>query len=369
MIKFTFFNIKAIVRKKLFIIPMILIFASVVGIYAGNTRAANNSNLAKFAQSDYTYNQKQAKMDSNFVDDFISARMEHEKATIDAFNNKDWSKAAQNSIFTTNQDISSLEKTGGRDDQIANLKSQKLVLAYVEKHNVYPEIPAFGVTGFNFLFDSLTIYFPWFWFSVIVFIIIPIFTWKFQNGKNIDNIIPKNNVLLDFDRLITAGIVVVSSYFILILFAFGIASLFHGMGDSNFPIIIQKENFGATQPIGQLLVKTIILQTLSLLAAIVLGQFISNLTQSDMLAAFLTVGLLLIQIIAPFIFSFMNSFIQLIPGVYTNAPKILTGSLIQVTKNTNLTFSNGIIILLSTIIVVTLMNISYNRITFLKTRG
>ena len=314
MIKFTFFNIKAIVRKKLFIIPMILIFASVVGIYAGNTRAANNSNLAKFAQSDYTYNQKQAKMDSNFVDDFISARMEHEKATIDAFNNKDWSKAAQNSIFTTNQDISSLEKTGGRDDQIANLKSQKLVLAYVEKHNVYPEI-------------------------------------------------------LDFDRLITAGIVVVSSYFILILFAFGIASLFHGMGDSNFPIIIQKENFGATQPIGQLLVKTIILQTLSLLAAIVLGQFISNLTKSDMLAAFLTVGLLLIQIIAPFIFSFMNSFIQLIPGVYTNAPKILTGSLIQVTKNTNLTFSNGIIILLSTIIVVTLMNISYNRITFLKTRG
>ena len=141
------------------------------------------------------------------------------------------------------------------------------------------------------------------------------------------------------------------------------------MGDPNFPIIIQNENFGATQPIGQLLVKTIILQTLSLLAAIVLGQFISNLTKSDMLAAFLTVGLLLIQIIAPFIFSFMNSFIQLIPGVYTNAPKILTGSLIQVTKNTNLTFSNGVIISLSTIIVVTLMNISYNRITVLKTRG
>lgn len=369
MIKFTIFNIKAIVRKKLFIIPMILIFASVIGIYAGNNRAANNSNLAKFAELDYTYNQKQAKIDSKFVDDFISARMSHEKTTIDAFNNKDWAKAAKNSLFTTNQDIASLEKAGGRDDQIADFKSQKAVLEYVEKHNVYPEIPAFGITGFNFLFDSLTIYFPWFWFSVIIFVIIPIFTWKFQNGKNMDNLIPKNNIALDFDRLLTAGIVVVSSYFVLILFAFGLASLFHGIGDPNFPIIIQNETLGATQPIGHMLIKTVILQTLSLLAAIVLGQFISNLTKSEMLAAFLTVGVLLLQIIAPFIFSFMNSFIQLIPGVYVNAPKILNGSLIQVTKNTNLTFSNGVIILLFAIIIVILMNISYNRITVIKAKG
>lgn len=366
MCNFIYFNIKSLLRKKLFFIPVILIFVSILGIYFGNTQAASHSNLKTFAEADYTYNKEQAKKDSTFLNDkFIKHRMHHEKKTIISFRNKQWSQAAHHSKFTTNQDIKSLKKAGRSETDIINLVNQKTILSYVEKHNVYPEISGFGITGFNFLYDVLTVYFPWFWFAILIFILIPIFTSRFQKGKNTDNLIPHSNVKLDSYRAVSAYIVALTIYLFILLIAFGIAGIFNGFGDPNFPIILQGETIGLTKPVYEMILKSMILQILSIMFAISIGQLISNFSKSEMLSAFSTVLIMLLQVISPFTFSFMNSIIQFIPGVYVNAPNILNNYLSFTTKNNNLIFTNGVMILMLSTMIVWFCNISYNQISHL----
>ncbi|MCT0163562.1 hypothetical protein [Lactiplantibacillus pentosus] len=362
--KFLLFNAKSVTFRKSFIVPLVILVVGTVGIFIATDHASNKLSMASIVASDITNNQTQKQKfikRQEKVPAALRKRLNAELEIVKSYNHGNWSKAAKNKIIINNEDIKTSRLSGDQDSARA-MQLENITLTYSAKYNVFPNTQDLGVQGFNFLGDFLNIYFPEIILLFLIFMFSPLFIEKYQGQRNMDKLIPRSLAFLDGNRLTTAIIGAAFTYLMIVILAFGIATLTHGIGEFDYPVVLEADKIVGTVSIGVLLIKVIVLQLLSIVVTMALIQLLANVTRNQNLTLLIAAGLSLLQAVAPSNFSFMNGILQFLPGTYFNSYQIVNQQLSYTTDNAQLTFGFGISVLLFYIIILILFNLGYERI-------
>lgn len=357
------FNVKSVIKKKTFMLPMIILIFGVFGVYFANRSATNNVNIVALVAGDTKDMQRQQhqfKSRGHKVPKALTIRLKRELALKAAYDNKDWSTAAANKIKINNEDIQS-SKNSGDQQGVSALITENIELEFVKANNVFPEVEDMGVHSVNFLNDLFDIYFPIVVTVLFTFMVVPLFIEKYQHEKNMDLLFPRSSVWLESNRFITGFFVMFFSFVLLVCVAVAVSGIFSGLGNPHYPVVIVRSMPGPTISIIKVIFEALCLQILALLSLIGLIQLVSNLTQNQNLTLLLVIGFSVCQTIAASKLAFLNSIVNWIPGTYFNTISVIDGTVAFETNNHAVTFMNGIIMLLAYNIILISVNLLTNK--------
>ncbi|WP_149023044.1 hypothetical protein [Listeria floridensis] len=248
------------------------------------------------------------------------------------------------------------EAPTGRGDELKRLFNRD-ILKYQElqKLNIKEELDNQETQGFTYLYRVLKSFFPILFLVVLCFSLTTVFTDRFFLDLDRSKLYPGSTLFKTFERIVFAFMLAFIIYGVVIILAFLSASLLSGWGTLQYPMVVEIGEKTVLFTVGSLLWKTILLQLLAMAVVVLMIDLISKLVKKLMPTLFIS----LVVLIAPPLLigkvEFFNQVATFLPQTYFNAGQVVTQTLAESCRNPNITFLNGIIVLLLCVIILGLL--------------
>lgn len=236
--------------------------------------------------------------------------------------------------FNSNEDFAnSMYKTYARYIKLASL-------------NAEPQTEGLEVKGVNFVFRMMDSVFPLVFVLCLIAWMSTILSASIVGRLDIEQLFPENSFTFYLKKILVLTGLGILFYCLFLSSTFVISTIFSGTGTLQYPINLFSAGFRETISIITVLVKAGILQILSILFIISAVSFISTLVKNGLTTLFISTVVLLGAILLTGQIAPVNAVVHLLPTTYVNAIQVVTNKLAFETHNSAITFTNGIIVLL-----------------------
>lgn len=319
--------------------------------------AANKEALALSQQSlgsAQTREEKEAFAEGNKLSE---ARIEKQQKVIDAYGSGNWSEAYKIKIGLIKESYEGYdEKMQDYSDIKESIFREIAIYTQLAELDIKSDQEDMETQGTTFLYRMLASFFPVFFIIVLCFTLNMSFTDRFYNNLDRAMLLPQNYVKGTAVRLLFGFIVAFTLYLMSCLLAYLPASLLSGAGSFEYPIAVVREKDFITMPVGSLLVKAIALQLLAIIVVVLTVDLVSKLCKRMMSTLFISLLILVVPVVAVGKIVPLNRWAEFLPGTYFNTVSVVDNSLAILCDNARIHFSNGLLVLVVTTIVLFILN-------------
>lgn len=380
--KYWSFLFKITIRNKFNFFPFIILLAISIVLLIMNTNVhptvgyigtiqTQNQNLTELIN---VYNGYDANEISKADMEEINTEKEHllkvvedNKRSIEFANQNKWTNSVELTVKTIeNTDMKMLEN----DEVNSPPEYKKMVLTnlakfkYLAKNNLKPDAHEMEIQGFPFTFRMIDVLFPVIVIVCLITILTNIFTETFKQGVDIDNLFPIRKSKLITSKLLFGFIITLGVYISLLIISFIFASIANGTSSVNYPISINTPRFTDIRPIKYLMLEGLFLQALCIIFSVLFVYTIAFVTKNKIATLFTSILVLCGTSLSVTELQPLFSVLHFIPTTYFNTISVLTKDVAVNSNNSSVTFSYGIITLVSWILleifVIFLANKRYN---------
>ncbi|WP_430536559.1 hypothetical protein [Listeria rocourtiae] len=319
--------------------------------------AANKEALALSQQSlgsAQTREEKEAFAEGNKLSE---ARIEKQQKVIDAYGSGNWSEAYKIKIGLIKESYEGYdERMQDYSDIKESIFREIAIYTQLAELDIKSDQEDMETQGTTFLYRMLASFFPVFFIIVLCFTLNMSFTDRFYNNLDRAMLLPQNYVKGTAVRLLFGFIVAFTLYLMSCLLAYLPASLLSGAGSFEYPIAVVREKDFITMPVGSLLVKAIALQLLAIIVVVLTVDLVSKLCKRMMSTLFISLLILVVPVVAVGKIVPLNRWAEFLPGTYFNTVSVVDNSLAILCDNARIHFSNGLLVLVVTTIVLFILN-------------
>ncbi|MFD1125023.1 hypothetical protein ACFQ22_06620 [Lentilactobacillus raoultii] len=281
---------------------------------------------------------------------------------LNAIHNKNWRRAYQIQINLYKQLLrNTIVTSNGSDSQmIDNFKSEinrYEALAHLNTPDQSEESPT---TGISFLLYVAQWIVPTLITFILIFVCSHLYTKRFANQLDKASLLPVSSSENVTYNVITGWFIALGLLLLILGVSFLIASIVSGTGLAKFPIALfpDRLSYRIYIPQDKLILPTIILNILSAFFTVNWVFLFSILTKKASTTLFFSIILLIgTNLLTPFVEP-ISKMAQYLPTSYFNGVSVLTKWLAHNTENYQIDFSNGVVVLISSIILLGLATYS-----------
>lgn len=348
---------KKFYKSKTNIFPLGFVFFLIISVLLLNMRATSKTNFQTALKEDIRTNQelltqyKEAyqkeptNQDLPNVIQIVQNNLSLAENSFAAFEQKNYSQAYEYNLEMNKQILETNEKAVS-DEFLNALNYQQLLLSKLKEQNIQIETQSTPITAIAYSLSIVQFLFPIALSFVLCMLLANIFTNKYTHGIDKSKLLPFSSKTIKKVELLFAIVLSSCLFFSFYLVAFAVAGLVNGIGSWEYPTqtFSVDKNILATETIQVVLFKSIILQYLSTVFLVVFMYLLSIFIKEKLNLLFASVAFLVApSFVLPFIVPLRNS-VHLIPNIYLSATNIATGQFAQITGNSHLNFSSGVIV-------------------------
>lgn len=353
--KLMLFLLKKVRKDVQLLVPFVLMGVFILFIYYGNHKAVSIHKQEMISNQDTQIEILRDEVSrlraQNATNERLQAaqdRLSYTQTKLDALQKQDWiayyqSEAALNAMLLESYEN---ERSYKDEDVIESLRIQKLYHEYMSAHGTGFDEYFWSVQGFSYMTRVWNDFLAGMMVIVLVFITAKLYCAGYQGKMDIQSILP----YAPMKRLgwkLAAGAII---GFCILLFI-SITSLLCGsvggaLGNLASAILTYNEQ-GANGfvPLSSLLLKMLLMFSLSILFIVNTVSMIGFLTKKNMVCLLSALAILLgcvwiLPDIAP-----LHSYLHLLPTSYIHSLKVISGELAYTSFNMKITFLNGMIVL------------------------
>ncbi|EUJ48931.1 hypothetical protein [Paenilisteria rocourtiae] len=285
------------------------------------------------------------------------AHIEKQQKIIDSYSSGNWSEAYKIKIGFI-KEASELYNEDMPDYSYIKESNLREVAIYTQlmKLDIKSDQEDLETQGATFLYRMLASFFPVFFIVVLCFTLNISFTDRFYNHLDRSLLLPQKYVKGTSQRLLFGFLVAVTLYVMSCLLAYLSASMLSGAGSFEYPIAVERKAEFVTMPVGGLLVKAMTLQILAIIVVVLTVDLVSKLCKRVMSTLFVSLLILVVPVVAVGKIVPLNIWAEFLPGTYFNAVSVVDNSLAILCDNAGIHFSNGVLVLVVTTIVLLILN-------------
>ncbi|MGF3225878.1 hypothetical protein [Facklamia sp. P12932] len=357
--------IKKLLRSRLNVMPLLILLLSIPTILFLNYKSIDYFSLKNtLIEENVKFDKDIAEINSlidgqdetneqiNSIDqeNLINAKdlKENNKKILNALEQKNYQEAytmMANKISNTSSIVEGNSKFYGSSYQeiMEALKRDEKFYNYLSAHKLKADNiqPVFGAT---FMFSIWNEYMPFLFTFLIIFILSQIFASAFHDKLMIYRLIP-DNYFKRFIRNTAIGSLISSTiFFLTLILAYILASLFFDKGSFNYPILIYSEKLAASWiAMSRLISNALILQLVSIITVISTIYLIAMVFKDKMLTMFVALIVILGSMSLSYILVPLQKVAHLIPYNYMQSVAVVTGQINNQIEISHLNFNSGIL--------------------------
>ncbi|AQY52261.1 hypothetical protein PWEIH_15688 [Listeria weihenstephanensis FSL R9-0317] len=360
--------LKKFYKNKGNLIPIVIFVAAILFVIVMNTRVGAESNFLAMAQDEIKTNKamrdlneqtmkelaetEEEKADFKANQDASNIRIQEQERMVSLYKNEDWSEAYKWKIRFLKEAYGTNASEAQFSTELKEaILRQIVVYEKLEKLDIKADQEDLEVQGVTFLYRMLANFFPVLFVIILCFTLNTVFTNRFRNNLDRSLLFPQKYVRGTSERLLFALSIAIFSYVLSGVTAYLSASLLSGAGSLKYPMALNTGSEIVTKPVGELLWQTVCLQILAIVVVILTIDFISKICRRAMPTLFISLLVLATPVLAVGKIEPLNRWAHLLPGSYFNATSICDNTLALLCDNGNITFINGIFVLVATIVV------------------
>lgn len=276
-----------------------------------------------------------------------------------AYKQKDYTLA-----YDTALKINQLDSTLMLNSPQAN--ETTLLWQKLSKLNLPMEKPGQEKQALPFLLSWLKRLFPTLILLIASFIIASILDVSYYEKLNHNWLLPLSFHKIRLLQILFISLFTLGSFFLVGSLIFLISGVISGFGPLNYPILIISSSGLATQPIGIILVKGLLLTFLSLISFITTELLFMQLLKNQAYAYFASLAFIIGQAFLPETVDSLKTIVHLLPGYYSRTVQCVTGELAAISGNSQVTFQQGLKILVIYILITFIFSYILDEIHQLK---
>lgn len=228
-------------------------------------------------------------------------------------------------------------------EPISMIENRLLLNQELLKRNIPPASPDYATSGFYNVKSVLGIFIGFIGIAIFLFLVGDTLSNEFEKGTiKLLFAEPVSRVSLINAKLIIAVTQVLFILLIIIILAFGIGTIFSGIGNYDYPILIQTYNGSEFLDLWLFLIKSSLFYIFVITFILLLQFFFSILTKNNLLATGLTIIVSILFYISVTKYVFLAKVAHLLPFAYLHSFSIVDGTLANEIGNPNVTVSFGV---------------------------
>lgn len=368
------FQLKKVVKNKLTPICLSILVLILGVVLFLNLRTAPQFTLQAGAQNEGMYyqtenaklkqNLKQQKKNSDLYQETEQDINSNQKIANQDYQIKKAAQAAKWQLAYTlmwqkkQHEKQHLENIADQIDpaQVAETNNKLKFFAYLKRKPLAYESQDMPVTGIQFWLHLNEQYLPYLFTLVALFILTLLLTEPYHQKLDLTRLNPISKWRQTITE-VSAGLILLGSSFLVInLLMIIAATIFAGSGNLAFPYLTYKfvngrmiTNFVASS---NLFLPIVVLQFLGLLFLVVLVRFLAKIFRAQLPTLLLAILLVLGVNVAVIAVPMLRKISAWLPVTYLNAVDTVSGRLGMLYQNPQLNFSLGIIVLLSSTVII-----------------
>lgn len=377
--------LKKVRKDNINAIPFLLVMIFIVIMYIGNYKSAyqnindpdlSGENEVEFLKNDIKIFEEELKtFDIDSEDYRISNdnlkmaknRLYYMQGKVNAIKNKNWTEYYKNDAELTRITINVIDSDSEyRDiDVMKLLETNMRYNEYMMDYNLAFDYRFVSTQGISYMSSVLDKFFPIMLVILIIFILSKMYCSNYIYNIDIHDVLPYSSLKKQCLKLslgTVLGLCIASFIFIVSILC---GTIGNAMGDFTTPILTYTaQGADVFSPFYSFIPEIMILIFLSILFITNFVSVVSKVTRKNMACLLLSLGILLgclivLQDIAP-----LQKYMHISPTTYVNAFKVVSGELASSTHNADITFSNGVIVLLFTNCLLFILDICLSKSTF-----
>lgn len=291
----------------------------------------------------------------------LEKQMELYLSKKEAMENNEWREKLRIDLILDYMHLEGLEAGtifGGEDPQI--IKNRISKNEYLLHNDIEPMIEGYTMTAYNFIRTSFADIVPLLSIIFILLLSSDIVSNEIEGGSyKLLLTQPISRYKIIFSKIIAnSSICILTIGFINMVFFIGLG-IIKGFGDPDYPVQYYRANkvnaltladtdFGGFIDIKTFVIYTLLFAILLITMIVAVAILVSTIINNSAGAISLSIILYLTFYIFISQLQVAKKIIHLIPFIYSNIPKLLSGSMIATYGNSNITYINGIIVLFLT---------------------
>lgn len=368
------FEFKKITKNKFNLIPVIILFLSIIVCFYFNNKNYKMFSFERTINEELTQT-KQGKSESDAVRHDANASTDEKNTAIDTskeyqndinnykemerlYSSGNRSKAYKIRIKQLSTDFEVSKNEDYNDKSLTDsINKQMKFFTYLSKVNLPDDPEDFPSQGINYMTWVLQVLIPITIILTIIFIGVQLFSDNYRYSMNISSLLPINK---QKKMLIEVGVVTMIGIGLMVLSllsALGLGTVFKEVGSLNYPILsyfaIDKFRYIA---VGSIIFKSLILECLDIIAVVLvtysLVRIFKNKMASLLVIMLLEIGVMLLTtVVEP-----LQELAHLLPTTYLNSVTVVTGQAMNSFENTDVNFEMGTLVNLVFIVSLMVMN-------------
>lgn len=365
-----FFGKRAL-KNSLTIITVGLTLVLIMITLAMNIKTYRSVSLSTNAQQNLSASYRLKKMATQDLSKFDKGTDRHEAAAanyseatkgisqnlklINDLKAGNYTQAYQIAIQQNNSALKrSLESKSSTPELLTGLKRESLRLNALEKSGFREQSEDYPVDALGFLANCLRYVLPVLFAMIIVFVLSQTFAERFSNKLDIGSLFPFKYGSMSFSDIFSGFVVSFGIVVLISAFVFTITGVISGFGHWNYPIFTYIESSSKMKFVstGTVLLKTVPLSLLFLIFAVVICNLVSVLTKNKLVSLFVSIVILIALPLTTWVVVPMQSIAQYLPTTYLFSELTVTGELAKAFDNYSITSTFGMIVVISSILLV-----------------
>lgn len=353
-------------KNKLNLIPLLIPVFIMIFLFIMNTQTVGKTGYIAFLNSDVSLmngvldtQEGVLKDDKNISDkdqieiqdanSSLTKNIELKKKSIALAKEEKWSESLkiELSLMEENElkDIKNNTITNS-ENFINNTLMKYARYTKLEALNAEPQTEGIETKGINFTYRMMDSIFPVIFMICLIALISNIMSASIIGRIDIETLFPEIPFKFHLKKITILTVLGIIFYIGFLSISFAFSSIIAGTGTLKYPINIFTEGFSEIQSISEIMLKSFGLQILSILFVISAVYFISVLAKNGLTTLFVSTLLILGAVLLTGQIAPLYKILNLLPTTYINSIQVVTNKLAFETQNTAITFTNGILVLL-----------------------
>lgn len=223
--------------------------------------------------------------------------------------------------------------------------------------NIEPDNLRLEYQGFTFILSWMQNLFPMFYSLILCFFLAYLFTSQYHKKLDLEILYPESATKLLNKRLLLTTVVCIGFYLVILLLMFVIVCVISQAGSPDYPIIIKNNREIITRTVGDLLIESLVLESLVMLFMVNFVSLISQLTKNSVVTLFISILSLNGVLLVTTNFTPFYSMIHLLPTTYLASVSVVKNELLNKTSNQAVNYSQGLTVLLIWIVALFCINL------------
>jgi len=376
-------SFKRVIKNKFNYIPIMLIFVALIILLIFNygkgkdylVSSLDAQNKMTTAYNDSVKKELNNKKENDTDREYIEKTIIENEKSIELHNEilmnirtQKWTAAYHLLSKKVSEDIVIFEGTSQSDEENSRaleanndvlnfLNKEKAIYEGLEKTNFEYEVAEMPYKGWMFYNWSLEWLYPFLVIVAIIFVLTSAFTQNYIDGFDIGIIYPYSKLYKRNLDLLVGSILGIGTFVFVSIFNIMVASIINGSGSLKYPTAYYNHGTNSyfTKKIFYTLFNSNILYIIYIILIVEVVYLISKMIKNQTTTLFVSLLLIVGGMIMLLIVSPIQEIAHIIPFAYGFSTRVINGDLSNAFNNSSITFSQGVFILGTSIVIIYLM--------------